>query len=112
MKGNIIQARITLYVLLLFYTAFTQACEASQPSSARVTGTLFGCIHTGARKRGRARNTQIMKGWILPSNKRMVKMSSNRAPNEELLVQLHVGIRVVYHFGGTFPSRYHRETNR
>ena len=33
-------------------TAFTQACEASQPRSARVTGTLFGCVHTVARKRG------------------------------------------------------------
>ena len=42
----------------LTITAFTQACEASQPRSARVTGTLFGCVHTVARKRVRARYTQ------------------------------------------------------
>ena len=46
----------------------------------------------------------IMKGQILPSNKRMVKMASN----EELLVQLRVGRRVVYHFASTFLSRYHQ----
>ena len=58
-------------------TAFTRACEASQPSSARVNGLLFWLRSHTHTQVSSSKLRFLIKRRILPGNKNDLKMASN-----------------------------------